>query len=746
MACSDEKESSSSAGNGSSESLGVSTTSPEKPRRNLTKDFALCLDKGAVVPEGMKSDTDTAPTPLTNKLDGSHSSIFSPTSVIPSGIQNSPVVEKSLSSYRFHLHPSLQRGLSDALIGRVSFYGIIHDINKEASAMAANDPKQPDFEECKEESSCALVQAAVGNQNAGTNENGNQSEKPLPNALIDEEAWLLQVVEERDPEERTTTVCPPTFPQAMGEREYENPVQALSGQSRTQLWKPSRSWWEAKSGKNPWIEPSSHNKRWRYLWPLIHYHKFLAKCIKKLKRNGVDVKHAVSPVAVFLREEVCAVSDHLAECSRFDSDEWMSCLKLFNGWTEIGAEDGLRERVRLLKLRSLHEPGDVESKLLRDQVDRHFLTAMAKARAQLREGNEPMVSSGDGGRSRGQPPVYPRSGLRNDSTPGYQHQGSRRQQYHSPGGHEHFGAHHAPHHSPYWGWEHHSMVSPYGDNSSVHSALSNDSGYVQPPYPMYMHPVAPHAYPHYYSGPMVYPPCPPGGTNHREYIHGEESPGHHQSWVDPAAYGTQMYHPYPTPFALAHGVPVEVSEVSAQEDVSEAADMDFPPTEQSIDGKEATPPVKFHMQAQQQQSPFWAHLDSVAVGLATPAKSSPTGTPRRFNPQDVQDNDDSSGYAASAQPIILRAHRHYGHYGARDGYAPPSPATQFMMSPQQNFASTYGYTYNRSPRKKSPNQTSNTGNLTPPPVRKIVAPHDTPRESPTTVGTTESESLPEGTA
>lgn len=34
-------------------------------------------------------------------------------------------------------------------------------------------------------------------------------------------------------------------------------------QSRTQLWKPSRSWWEAKSGKNPWIEPNSHNKRWR---------------------------------------------------------------------------------------------------------------------------------------------------------------------------------------------------------------------------------------------------------------------------------------------------------------------------------------------------------------------------------------------------------------------------------------------------------------------------------------------------
>ena len=171
MACSDEKKSSSSTGNGSSESHSVSTTSPEKPRRNLTKDFdALCLgDKDAVVAEEMKSNTEAAPTPVTTKVvDGSHPSIFSPTSVIPSpGVQNSPVAEKSLSSYRFHLHPSLQRGLSDALVGRVSFYGIIHDINKEASAMAANDPKQPDFEESKEESRCALVQAAVGTQQDG---------------------------------------------------------------------------------------------------------------------------------------------------------------------------------------------------------------------------------------------------------------------------------------------------------------------------------------------------------------------------------------------------------------------------------------------------------------------------------------------------------------------------------------------------------------------------------------------------
>ena len=242
----------------------MATASPEKPRRNLTKDFALCLEKGAAASEGIDSNPD-APTPLTSKGDSSHSSIFSPTSVIP-GSQHSPVQnEKSVAPYRFHLHPSLQRGLSQALVDRVSFYGIVHDINKEASAMAVNDPKQQEFEETKEESSCALVQAAIGATYSGSDEHGNQPGVPLPNALIDEEAWLLQVVGARDPEERTSTVCPPTFLQAMGEREYENPVQALSGASRTQLWKPSRSWWEAKSGKNPWIEPTSHNKRWRYV-------------------------------------------------------------------------------------------------------------------------------------------------------------------------------------------------------------------------------------------------------------------------------------------------------------------------------------------------------------------------------------------------------------------------------------------------------------------------------------------------
>lgn len=204
-----------------------------------------------------------------------------------------------------------------------------------------------------------------------------------------------------------------------------------------------------------------------------------------------------------------------------------------------------------------------------------------------------------------------------------------------------------------------------------------------------------------------------------------------------------MYHPYPTPVQVAHHVPVEASEISEQEDISEGVDIEIPQSENSVDEKEATPPVKFNMQAQH-QSPFWSHLDSVAAGLATPAKS--PGTPRR-DVHEIQDGDELAGYATAAQPLLLRGYHPYGHYGARDGYAPPSPATQFLMSPQPNFAPAYGYTYHRSPRKKSPQQTPNAGEMTPPPVRKVVAAHDVSRESPTTVGTaTESESLPEGSA
>ena len=266
MACSEKDASSSTSSSPSgkvqSDVLAAGTASPEKPRRNLTQEFALCLDKTAVVTEGLGLKSDATPS-NSGKAHSVHASIFSPTTVIPTtAVQHSPVPEKKLPLYPFKLHASLKRGLSQATVDRVFMHEIIHDINKEALTMSANDPKQPVFEETKEESSCPLVQAAV-NDCISSADKYSQPECSSQSAIIDDEGWLLDIVAARDPEERKNTTCPPTFLQAMGEKEYENPVQALSGPSRTQLWKPSRSWWEAKSGKNPWIEPSSHNKRWR---------------------------------------------------------------------------------------------------------------------------------------------------------------------------------------------------------------------------------------------------------------------------------------------------------------------------------------------------------------------------------------------------------------------------------------------------------------------------------------------------
>lgn len=162
----------------------------------------------------------------------------------------------------FELHSSLQRDLSQALVNRVSFYGVIHDINKEANSMATCDTSsfaRSTQDDLDEEDFSPLVVAV----------NGSPS-RPMPTssastlvdaAVIDEEKWLLQAIESRGEEEsRSIAACPPTFLQAMGEREY---ILTNMEASRTQLWKPSRSWWEAKSGKNPWIEPTSHNKRWR---------------------------------------------------------------------------------------------------------------------------------------------------------------------------------------------------------------------------------------------------------------------------------------------------------------------------------------------------------------------------------------------------------------------------------------------------------------------------------------------------
>jgi hypothetical protein len=74
------------------------------------------------------------------------------------------------------------------------------------------------------------------------------------------------------------------------------------------------------------------------------------------------------------------------------------------------------------------------------------------------------------------------------------------------------------------------------------------------------------------------------------------------------------------------------------------------------------------------------------MGLATPAKVSPCRTPgRKGKPSSGTPQGAQSAAAVAATPQaqpqgpLVRQH-YYGY-----GYAPPSPATQFMMSPQANF-------------------------------------------------------------
>jgi len=282
----------------------------------------------------------------------------------------------------FNVHSDLKRSLTQGQVNRISIYSVIHEINKEASSMASND-----FSVSEE--TCSNSSLDV----------------PPSSAVIDEEQWLLAAISSRSKEEMKYRPCPASFAESIGEEENAltgkgrkdavtgmtpNPLSVLSN-SRTQLWKPSRSWWEARSGRNPWIEPKSHNKRWRYLWPMIHYHKFLARCIKKLKRNGVDVKTSFSPVSVFLRDEVCAVSEHLGSISKFSAEEWLDVLSHYDGWasTEQHDEENLRALVSTLRLKNLGEPSDTESGLLRDQIDLQFLRTMAHARQTGDENNRP---------------------------------------------------------------------------------------------------------------------------------------------------------------------------------------------------------------------------------------------------------------------------------------------------------------------------------------------------------------------
>lgn len=413
--------------------------------------------------------------------------------------------------------------------------------------------------------------------------------------------------------------------------------------------------------------PCLTHSLFRYLWPLIHYHKFLAKCIKKLKRNGVDVKQSVSPVAVFLREEVCAVSDHLAALSLYDSDEWMACLPHFNGWCPPESESYYRSAISALKLRAVEEPCDVDSTLLRSQVDEHFLRSMANARAQLRENAEQTSYRTSKKNSIGQPPVYPRE---SPAVPKHivPKQGSgepRRQRSWKAHQNQHFHGQHPQWWTPQQHWEHRQMQGPpgYCDSSSVQSTLSVDS------YPT-MHPTMYHphqpVYHHPYSQNAEMAHISPALYSYPEQ--GIYDPGMHHAqgpWIDPSMmYQVQMQGHYPP--AGTCPVPVVTSSPEAKQSQEHVYPPHLSPTGTP---EKVMSPEDAGLNSSMSQSPFWSHLDraTMAMGLATPAKASPL-TPRRRGEDkfgdDLVASTDANAYALNAQPLLLQHNQYYGSYSA----------------------------------------------------------------------------------
>ncbi len=171
---------------------------------------------------------------------------------------------------RFQMYSGLKLSLPQPVVDRCSFYSVIHGVNNEVKEMASQDLNCNSDDTIKDEGS-ALVRAVNGPTKQVSKKEGPQIEL----AVLDEEKFLLAAIASRTDEEMMIRDCPASFAEAIGEVDSsstndvcyqnghsENPLSVLAN-SRTQLWKPSRSWWEAKSGKNPWIEPKLHNKRWR---------------------------------------------------------------------------------------------------------------------------------------------------------------------------------------------------------------------------------------------------------------------------------------------------------------------------------------------------------------------------------------------------------------------------------------------------------------------------------------------------
>lgn len=434
------------------------------------------------------------------------------------------------------------------------------------------------------------------------------------------------------------------------------------------------------------------------MWPLIHYHKFLAKCIKKLKRNQVDVKTSLSPVSAFLREEVCAVSDHLASVSKFTSEDWMDALPNFNGWIDSSGENEkvLKDLVKMLPMRRLDDTKEcVETPAFRKLIDDSFHKAMDNNREQMLLGQEEYEQRNDksypGGQA-GQRRVPAGFSGKANRPPRHGSRVGTRPPRNSNRNNNNANRPRRQHNNAYPGM-HHPMMNPM--NMSMQSIYSYDP-YQQGNHSAHYMP--PHPENDYYYG--------QANTSWMPMPHGPDYENPNFSYLDQSMVSTDMQyyqanngHPATGNWV---GVPPHGSDASASicvEDLSQCSEQPSQicapegvslsflgpkngtgencktPSKNRNTGMHAAPP-----------SPYWGHLNMATLamsGLASPGGRHPP-SPQHF----VYDHNDSghgNGHVygnGQLKPPLINNYN-VGYQGV-PGMVPPSPATQFMMSSQVN--------------------------------------------------------------
>lgn len=367
----------------------------------------------------------------------------------------------------------------------------------------------------------------------------------------------------------------------------------------------------------------------------------------------------------------------------------MACLQNFSGWTDTtpSSQGSLRLLVSRLHLRPLAEYGDVESPLLRSQIDDQFLRAMAAARSQMEVGTEQDRSKHSGKTTATRPPHQPRGvgthphGI-DSFPPNNMHSvpnhvggqaratGMRRPRYQYP--------------PPQWwgqGW-HQGHHYPFPDDASVHSSLSGGDAFSE--YGVYPGAAGPNGayyasayhHQHGYDHSQVQGGFDPNiaGDNGMYHMHTPYHPEHAglgffgHSPVDPSvAYAMQQHDETGNYYGM------NATPRSPRHHSSPAGNQyisgDIGSTAETGSSALAQTPYKYSAK-KTPRSPYWGHLDAaIAKGLSTPQTNVKESTHKLMSPEEGGDE----GGIAGAQPLLLRQSQYYG-------YGPVNNVSQLIAS------------------------------------------------------------------